>query len=103
MDSPKCEDVKKGLISKTWKRRKSFSSGISRAKVCDGYFSIYVGSQKERFVIKTEYVNHPLFKILLEEAESEYGFTSDGPLLLPCEADHFIKVLMEIPQTLICV
>ena len=44
----------------------------------EGCFSVYVGAQKQRFVIKTEYANHPLFKILLEEAESEYGFNSEG-------------------------
>ncbi|KAI3452561.1 hypothetical protein Pfo_009225 [Paulownia fortunei] len=62
----------------------------------EGCFSIYVGPQKQRFLIKTEYVNHPLFKMLLEEAESEYGYSSEGPLALPCEVDHFIKVLMEM-------
>ncbi|KAK1552915.1 hypothetical protein Q3G72_025714 [Acer saccharum] len=59
----------------------------------EGCFSVYVGPQKQRFVIKTEYVNHPLFKLLLEEAESEYGFNSEGPLVLPCKVDVFYKVL----------
>lgn len=134
MNSPKAKG-KKGLISKTWERCKSFSGGIGRrgssgnyehpllkmkskswprgltvgapnqerkkgknwSRVApEGCISIYVGSQKQRFVIKTEYVNHPLFKILLEEAESEYGYSSEGPLVLPCEVDHFIKVLMEM-------
>ncbi|XP_031272782.1 uncharacterized protein LOC116131261 [Pistacia vera] len=60
----------------------------------EGCFSVYVGPQKQRFVIKTEYVNHPLFKLLLEEAESEYGFNSEGPLVLPCKVDVFCKVLL---------
>ena len=60
----------------------------------EGCFSVYVGPQKQRFVVKTEYANHPLFKILLEEAESEYGFSSEGPLVLPCNADVFCKVLL---------
>ncbi|XP_044492364.1 auxin-responsive protein SAUR71-like [Mangifera indica] len=59
----------------------------------EGCFSVYVGPQKQRFVIKTEYVNHPLFNILLEEAESEYGFNSEGPLKLPCKVEVFYKVL----------
>ncbi|KAL0369154.1 UNVERIFIED_CONTAM: Auxin-responsive protein SAUR32 [Sesamum calycinum] len=50
-------------------------------------------TQKQRFVIKTEYVNHPLFRDLLEEAESEYGYSSEGPLQLPCEVDRFLGVL----------
>ncbi|PIN02851.1 hypothetical protein CDL12_24631 [Handroanthus impetiginosus] len=128
MDSPRGKS-KKGLISKTWERCKSFSGGIGRNQEAlkrkskslphgntkdaptpkngikrwsrwrwapEGCFSIYVGPEKQRFVIKTKYVNHPLFKILLEEAESEYGYSSDGPLLLPCGVDHFIKVVMEM-------
>lgn len=131
-DSPRGKG-KRGLISKTWERCKSFSGGIARKgghsygtaltvkskswprnlifdfqdqgkfkekrshKVApDGCFSIYVGSEKQKFVIRTEYVNHPRFRTLLEEAESEYGFSSEGPLVLPCEVEHFIQVLVEM-------
>ncbi|XP_011036123.1 PREDICTED: uncharacterized protein LOC105133729 [Populus euphratica] len=62
----------------------------------EGCFSVYVGPQKQRFVIKAEYANHPLFKMLLEEVESEYGYTSEGPLTLPCDVDIFYKVLMAV-------
>ncbi|GMI99720.1 hypothetical protein HRI_003641300 [Hibiscus trionum] len=62
----------------------------------EGCFTVYVGPQRQRFVVKTEYVNHPLFRILLEEAESEYGFSSEGPLVLPCNVDLFCKVLLEV-------
>lgn len=62
----------------------------------EGCFSVYVGPQRERFVIKAEYANHPLFKMLLEEAELEYGFNSEGPLELPCNVDIFYKVLVEM-------
>jgi len=68
-----------------------------RKKVApEGCFSVYVGPQMQRFVIKTEYANHPLFKMLLEEAESEYGYSCQGPLALPCNVDVFYKVLMEM-------
>ncbi|KAL6494960.1 hypothetical protein OROGR_030879 [Orobanche gracilis] len=62
----------------------------------NGCFSVYVGPERQRFVIKTEYANHPLFKMLLEESEMEYGFVNEGPLLLPCEVDIFYKVLAEM-------
>lgn len=65
----------------------------------EGCFSVYVGPQKQRFVVKTEYANHPLFKMLLEEAELEYGFNSDGPLALPCNVDRFYKVLVEMEDS----
>ncbi|XP_077228707.1 uncharacterized protein LOC143861707 [Tasmannia lanceolata] len=68
-----------------------------KRQVCPvGCFSVYVGPEKQRFVIKTEYVNHPLFKMLLEEAELEYGYNSEGPLALPCKVDLFYKVLCEM-------
>ncbi|KAK6930775.1 Small auxin-up RNA [Dillenia turbinata] len=127
MDVTKAKE-KKGLISKTWERCRSFSRGKSPSKtlssmkkskswprgvvasskkegsdkharkrdVPDGCFTVYVGPQKQRFVIKTEYLNHPLFIMLLEEAESEYGFSSEGPLALPCNVDFFYKVLVEM-------
>ncbi|KDP22580.1 hypothetical protein JCGZ_26411 [Jatropha curcas] len=62
----------------------------------EGCFSVYVGPEKQRFVIKTEFANHPLFKSLLEDAEMEYGFNSEGPILLPCDVDLFYKVLAEM-------
>ncbi|XP_050371895.1 auxin-responsive protein SAUR32-like [Argentina anserina] len=62
----------------------------------EGCFSVYVGPEKQRFVVKTEYANHPLFKLLLEEAESEFGYHSKGPLVLPCGVQVFYKVLLEM-------
>ncbi|GKU96203.1 hypothetical protein SLEP1_g9467 [Rubroshorea leprosula] len=63
-----------------------------------GCFSVYVGPEKQRFMIKAEHANHPLFMVLLEEAESEYGFNSQGPLVLPCSVDLFCKVLFLIEE-----
>lgn len=85
-------------------RSKSWPSGggaaaakrAVRSVAPEGCFSVYVGPHMQRFVIKTEYANHPLFKMLLEEAESEYGYSSQGPLALPCNVDVFIKVLMQM-------
>ena len=44
----------------------------------EGCFSVYVGSEKQRFVVKTDCANHPLFRKLLEEAELEYGDNREG-------------------------
>ncbi|XP_021892807.1 auxin-responsive protein SAUR71-like [Carica papaya] len=119
MDAKK-QEKKKGvnhLMKKTWERCKSLGRGekkmtsslslISMRKkmkswpsmgqiLPEGCMSVYVGEEKERFVIKTEWVNHRLFKILLEEAEWEYGYRSEGPLLLPCKVEVFYQVLMAI-------
>ncbi|KAK7304273.1 hypothetical protein VNO77_45140 [Canavalia gladiata] len=81
--------------SESWPKRYGSKSSVSP----EGCFSVYVGPEMQRFVIKTEYANHPLFKILLEEAESEYGYNSHGPLALPCHVDVFYKVLMEMEDS----
>ncbi|XP_051135783.1 auxin-responsive protein SAUR32-like [Andrographis paniculata] len=80
------------------KKLKGFLYGLgngskSRVNPSAGCFLVCVGPEKERFVIKTECANHPLFKMLLEDAESEYGFRNEGPLHLPCDVDLFYKVL----------
>jgi SAUR family protein len=85
----------------TTPRSKSWPSSLRGGKkggvvAPEGCFSVYVGPQMQRFVIKTEYANHPLFKMLLEEAESEYGYSCQRPLALPCNVDVFYKVLMEM-------
>ncbi|GKB24267.1 small auxin-up RNA [Tanacetum coccineum] len=61
-----------------------------------GYFPVYVGLEKKRFNIKTKYANLPLFTMLLEDVETEYGNNSNGPLPLPCDVDLFCKVLVEM-------
>ncbi|KAH6799214.1 hypothetical protein C2S51_035698 [Perilla frutescens var. frutescens] len=76
-------------------RRRGRSTAAARVAPT-GCFTVYVGAEKQRFVIKTEYANHPLFKMLLEDAELEYGFSSEGPLLLPCHVDLFCKILAEM-------
>ncbi|XWS47777.1 hypothetical protein CRYUN_Cryun13aG0014200 [Craigia yunnanensis] len=94
-----CDALKK---SKSWHciPRSSFLEEDKGKKKCQvapqGCLFVYVGPQRQRFVIKTEFANHPLFKMLLEDAELEYGFSSEGPLLLPCEVDLFYKVLAEM-------
>lgn len=74
-----------------------------RKKKCQvapvGCFSVYVGPEKQRFVVKAKLANHPLFKMLLEDAESEYGYNSEGPILLPCDVDLFYKVLAEMEHS----
>ncbi|KAA8540662.1 hypothetical protein F0562_024419 [Nyssa sinensis] len=65
-------------------------------KTSKGCFSVYVGPEKQRFMVKIQYVNHPLFKMLLEDAALEYGYNSEGPILLPCDVNLFYKVFAEI-------
>lgn len=109
---PKGKSAKSALIFLSRSRSypctqsKNSSSSSSSSKITrnqksvnvtpNGCFSVYVGAEKQRFVMKAKYANHPLFKMLLEDAETEYGFNTNGPLLLPCDVNLFYKVLAEI-------
>lgn len=58
-----------------------------------GYLAVYVGTELRRFVIPTSYLGHPLFKVLLEKVEEEYGFDQSGGLTIPCETETFKYLL----------
>ncbi|KAM0948912.1 putative small auxin-up RNA [Dioscorea sansibarensis] len=46
----------------------------------------------KRFFIPISYLNHPLFKNLLDKSQEVYGFDSSGPLTLPCSVDEFLRL-----------
>ncbi|KAM0935001.1 putative small auxin-up RNA [Dioscorea sansibarensis] len=106
----------KSLISKTFQRCRSFGSKQTRTtpamilktrslsespkkkkKVApEGCVSVYVGQENKRFFVRTEVINHHLFKKLLDDAERVYGFATEGPLKLPCNVELFQEVLWEM-------
>lgn len=89
--------MKKGSRTMMLSKSKSWhSSSKAKSPVVlppQGCFCVYVGPEKEKFTIKAKYANHPLFKMLLEDAEMEYGYCSQGPILLPCDVNLFHKIL----------
>ncbi|KAI9079733.1 hypothetical protein K1719_038354 [Acacia pycnantha] len=87
------ERRKRNLIVKAWQR---WVTWASRKKGEKGCFSVYVGEERKRFKVKTELVNHPQFKKLLDDAEMEYGFVNEGPIWLPCSEELFFNVMAEI-------
>lgn len=105
----------KSLISKTWERCRSMGNGTGKSggssmiyrypkskswpRRPEGCFSVHVGVGKKKYVVRTECLNHPLFRLLLDEAEMEYGYANyDGPLELPCDVEQFENVLREMEQ-----
>ncbi|MCL7044132.1 hypothetical protein MKW94_005199 [Papaver nudicaule] len=58
-----------------------------------GNLAVYIGPERRRFVIPTRYLNLPIFVSLLKKSEEEYGFQSNGGLVLPCEVVFFKRVL----------
>ncbi|KAL2503339.1 SAUR-like auxin-responsive protein family [Forsythia ovata] len=59
-----------------------------------GYLAVYVGPELRRFIIPTSYLSDPLFKVLLEKVEEEFGFDHSGGLTIPCETETF-KFLLQ--------
>ncbi|XP_039141283.1 auxin-responsive protein SAUR32-like [Dioscorea cayenensis subsp. rotundata] len=81
------------MISNT---KKSSSSSTTSSSPPKGCMVVRVGSsgeEKERFIVKVEYLNHPLFAGLLKEAEDEYGFEHKGAITIPCCLDEFLHVI----------
>ncbi|CAI9760550.1 unnamed protein product [Fraxinus pennsylvanica] len=58
-----------------------------------GYLAVYVGPELRRFIIPTSYLSDPLFKVLLEKVEEEFGFDHSGALTIPCETETFKYLL----------
>ncbi|XP_059637835.1 protein SMALL AUXIN UP-REGULATED RNA 51 [Cornus florida] len=58
-----------------------------------GYLAVYVGPELRRFIIPTSYLTHPVFKVLLEKVEEEFGFDHSGALTIPCEIETFKYLL----------
>ncbi|KAL8514937.1 hypothetical protein ACS0TY_013858 [Phlomoides rotata] len=69
--------MKLSKIVTKWKRR--------------GHFVMY-SKDNHRFIVPLCYLNHPIFRVLLEMAE-EYGLTVDGPLCIPCEKEFVDFIL----------
>ncbi|EES10642.1 hypothetical protein BDA96_06G060600 [Sorghum bicolor] len=97
-------EKKKGFLAKTLERCWSLGGGRRRPRwpttTPPGCFVVLVGPERERFAVRAEGANHPLFRALLDEAEAEYGFPRPAaePLLLPCAADEFLRVMSEVER-----
>lgn len=89
---------KQSLVSRTLERCRTGLRGGGRASMAAvapaGCFSVYVGPERERFVVRADRASHPRFRRLLDDAESEYGYSAHGPLALPsCAVEDFLDVL----------
>ncbi|CAO2839316.1 unnamed protein product [Amaranthus hypochondriacus] len=71
----------------------SSNDGSSPTKIPTGFFAVYVGEARERFVVPTNFLSHPLFKILLEKAYDEFGFEQKNGLIVPCTVSTFQEVV----------
>ncbi|CAM6093190.1 unnamed protein product [Calypogeia fissa] len=60
-------------------------------RVPKGHLPVYVGLEKKRFVIRIDYLSHPLFKPLFEQ--NIKGFERVGGLQIDFEPDLFEQLL----------
>ncbi|XP_010271629.1 PREDICTED: auxin-induced protein X15-like [Nelumbo nucifera] len=66
---------------------------IPKAITPVGFLAIYVGEDRQRFVVPTGFLSHPLFKMLLEKAYDEFGFEQKSGLVVPCTVSTFQEVI----------
>ncbi|CAI9301087.1 unnamed protein product [Lactuca saligna] len=64
------------------------------ASIRRGFFAVYVGAERQRFVVPTSCLSHPLFKILLAKASEEFGYNQKNSLVIPCSVAAFQEVVM---------
>lgn len=69
-----------------WRNKAAANSAHRRlpSDVPSGHVAVCVGANNRRFIIRASFLNHPVFRKLLAQAEEEYGFTQTGPLAIPC-------------------
>ncbi|KAL3680704.1 hypothetical protein R1sor_023660 [Riccia sorocarpa] len=67
-------------------------SAISE-EVPQGYLALYVGRERRKFIIGAHYLEHNLFRGLLERSAAEYGFDQKGGITIACEIVLFEHLL----------
>ncbi|KAJ4702090.1 Auxin-responsive protein [Melia azedarach] len=82
-----------------WRNKARMSAKGIPSDVPAGHVAVCVGTSCRRFVVRATYLNHPVFKKLLVQAEEEYGFTNQGPLAIPCDESVFEEVIRFISRS----
>lgn len=73
--------------------RSGESDSTSSIRVPEGYLPVYVGEEMERFVVRADLLNHPLFINLLNKSAQEYGYQQKGVLRIPCHVIVFGRLI----------
>ncbi|XP_010498406.1 PREDICTED: auxin-responsive protein SAUR36-like [Camelina sativa] len=83
-------------------RNKARLSSVTRCVPSDvpsGHVAVCVGNDCRRFVVRASYLNHPILSNLLVQAEEEFGFANQGPLVIPCEESVFEEAIRFISRS----
>ncbi|GMN39450.1 hypothetical protein TIFTF001_008681 [Ficus carica] len=70
--------------------------GSQTTRTPTGFLAVYVGDERQRFVVPTSFLSHPLFKMLLEKAYNEFGFEQRNGLVVPCSVSAFQEVVSAV-------
>ncbi|XP_058771212.1 auxin-responsive protein SAUR71-like [Vicia villosa] len=74
-------------------RKNACSGKKPPSDVPRGHLAVTVGEANRRFVIRADYLNHPVLQQLLDQAYEGYGFNKSGPLAIPCDELLFEDIL----------
>ncbi|KAK7280726.1 hypothetical protein RJT34_25793 [Clitoria ternatea] len=101
--SAKCSKIRHIVrlrqMLRRWRNKARMSATRPPSDVPAGHVAVCVGTSCTRFVVRATYLNHPLFKKLLLQAEEEYGFANHGPLAIPCDETLFQEALRFISRS----
>lgn len=84
---------------KRWRRKARLMASRAPSDVPSGHVAVCVGDSSKRFIVRATYLNHPIFKKLLLQAEEEYGFKNIGPLTIPCDESVFEEILRVVSRS----
>ncbi|KAI5596781.1 hypothetical protein POPTR_002G024500v4 [Populus trichocarpa] len=82
-----------------WRNKARMSANRIPSDVPAGHVAVCVGTGCRRFVVRATYLNHPIFKKLLVQAEEEFGFSNQGPLTIPCDETLFEEMIRCISRS----
>ncbi|KAJ8767130.1 hypothetical protein K2173_013527 [Erythroxylum novogranatense] len=84
---------------KRWRTKARLAAARTPSDVPAGHVAVCVGASCKRFIVRATYLNHPIFKSLLVQAEEEYGFKNTGPLAIPCDESVFEEILRVVSDS----
>ncbi|KAG6785693.1 hypothetical protein POTOM_007270 [Populus tomentosa] len=82
-----------------WRNKARMSANRIPSDVPAGHVAVCVGTGCRRFVVRATYLNHPIFKKLLVQAEEEFGFSNQGLLTIPCDENLFEEMIRCISRS----
>lgn len=91
-----CHIVKLTTMACMWQRLARGGKKKPPRDVPPGHLAVIVGEASKRFVIRADYLNHPVFQQLLDQAYEEYGHNKSGPLEIPCDEFLFEDIIQSL-------